>query len=536
MGRLTDRAVLIITAIIICGAIFLWNASQSVLGKKFTGFIISKNLIVSHFNLTHWDGPRAGVAYPDRLIKVNGRRVKKADQFWNLVRQTPVGEELKYTFQTPNNDIKEVSLPVSIFNFNDYLLTFGILFPSGIVLFLIGLVIYRLRTGSEGLLYYLMLVTPGIFFITSFDSDTTYYSPWFMAFSGAVMSAFIFHFALVFPKIHGWVSRRPWILFIIYILAIIPGFFYILSIDDYPKITIASKYCSFLLIILALSFLALNCLYLYVKSRNAVIRKQAFIIFISILLCYAFPLGHLFYSMVTNTPVQITHYVPLVTVVPGGFFWGLSLLLNSDELMKLFFREKHRNRCLIDATSRELTAVLDLELVKKKILEVVHNTFQPSTAILLLLSRKWEQYHVREVGDIPEQLRSLSFSQKSALAKMLLKQMSPIFLDDIIRVHNYDYDVHYIKDFSQESVKLIIPLILKDELVGLLLLGERATREEYTRDDLELLRTLSFQFVLALQNAQTHYKLQNVNKEYQSYFKRILNEELTIIPTVNGAG
>ncbi|MDX2129992.1 MAG: SpoIIE family protein phosphatase [Chloroherpetonaceae bacterium] len=65
----------------------------------------------------------------------------------------------------------------------------------------------------------------------------------------------------------------------------------------------------------------------------------------------------------------------------------------------------------------------------------------------------------------------------------------------------YD-ETHSIPEFTEASVQLIVPLMIKDRQVGVMILAEKLSEDSYKKDDLEFIDSVSKQAAVALENAR----------------------------------
>src|SRR5207253_9585094 len=103
----------------------------------------------------------------------------------------------------------------------------------------------------------------------------------------------------------------------------------------------------------------------------------------------------------------------------------------------------------------------------------------------------------REGGQLkPVAARGLGQSQNLALpldhnhARELASLGSALSLDDAIREAQ-----RLLEDnqnlFASVEIDLLVPLVVRDRLIGVVLLGEKASGEKFTQEDLEVIVALS---------------------------------------------
>jgi signal transduction histidine kinase len=119
------------------------------------------------------------------------------------------------------------------------------------------------------------------------------------------------------------------------------------------------------------------------------------------------------------------------------------------------------------------------------------------------------------------------------LISYLSRFKKEIFQEDLTSEQNYMLSSDELeKSFSLLRAALIIPLFFKDELVGILSLGEKKSGLMYTSYELKLLKTLANQSAIAIENSFAFKlvedyvgKLEEKNKELQDTQAQLIQAE-----------
>jgi len=80
------------------------------------------------------------------------------------------------------------------------------------------------------------------------------------------------------------------------------------------------------------------------------------------------------------------------------------------------------------------------------------------------------------------------------------------------------------EQLRQAEVRVVLPLITKDEVVGVITLGDKLSGEIYSVQDLELLEILAPQAAVAIKNAQSYHQIQEFNKTLEERVKERSHE------------
>ena len=107
------------------------------IGETFPGFLLWDNLYVAAVGEPSWTGVTSGVRYQSWLTDVDGRRVTRADDVSEALRNRKPGEPLSYTFA--RDAVSErISVPLMKLGARAWTAVFGIYLLNAVVLLLLG--------------------------------------------------------------------------------------------------------------------------------------------------------------------------------------------------------------------------------------------------------------------------------------------------------------------------------------------------------------------------------------------------------------
>jgi diguanylate cyclase (GGDEF)-like protein len=151
---------------------------------------------------------------------------------------------------------------------------------------------------------------------------------------------------------------------------------------------------------------------------------------------------------------------------------------------------------LYDA-GQALLSTFDLDEVLKRILTIAHDYFHLGNVAILLIDKESQQLHVRsQIGwDEGEDKIRLGWNEGMTGAAVLKKQ--PVYAADVSQ------DPRYIQSSKSTRSELAIPLMLRDEVVGVLDC-QSAELNHFNRETIHLLTLFSTQASIALQNAHLY--------------------------------
>ena len=179
----------------------------------------------------------------------------------------------------------------------------------------------------------------------------------------------------------------------------------------------------------------------------------------------------------------------------------------------------------LQLATRNITQQLDLNLLLTTILQAVMERLGAKTAYLLIDNKK--------------QLEVVARGDKHDLVEVIIKQAKEINVDSLsMAIVNYVYrtaemlvidnaseDGDFITDptVQQQQLKsiLCIPLLLKQQVLGVLYLENKLIPAVFTHEQQELTKLLTAQAAVALQNTLLVYKMKQHQKEIE-----LLNKSL----------
>ena len=167
-----------------------------------------------------------------------------------------------------------------------------------------------------------------------------------------------------------------------------------------------------------------------------------------------------------------------------------------------FFRESYDAEHVLTELSEQVRSMIEpgslLETVAARISETLH---VPQVAVLLGGAGFYRPAFAMGYASLP----SVAFPSKTGTAMILKSQKEParVFLNDR---DSWLYREEGISDEERSKLatlqsELLLPLAVRDKLLGFISLGPKRSEEPYTGSDVRLLKSVATQTGLALENA-----------------------------------
>jgi two-component system sensor histidine kinase HydH len=178
--------------------------------------------------------------------------------------------------------------------------------------------------------------------------------------------------------------------------------------------------------------------------------------------------------------------------------------------------------------SRKLNSVLDLEFLLREALNTVSDQLGiDKIAILIKRSPEHEKLSLLKLtgtkSETSGRLKRVDISPQGELSKIFLCAREPLFLEEIQTL---------VKESSSEkqvleslNCKLCIPLISRDELLGLLVLGPKKVNPRFVDNDIEFISVLADQLTVAIQNAMLYENQKEMYDELKKTQRQLIRTE-----------
>ncbi|MEE9400335.1 MAG: histidine kinase N-terminal 7TM domain-containing protein, partial [Dehalococcoidales bacterium] len=254
---------------------------------------------------------------------------------------------------------------------------------------------------------------------------------------------------------------------------------------------------------------------------KVVLRRGASYSMISMLILGTFTslillLSNLFKELIS--PVSVTITILAVFAVAAAFQPVLSRLQHIVD--RWFFRDRYDNLQALTRFTKEMRHVTDLKQLSSSLVTTITHAMQSRGVYLLLPSQStgnfdtFAYYGEKSTGQ-------LSFTANSLLIIKMKHQNSIIDNNDpeIIKIIGHD-ETHTL---MTNQIELLAPLNTKQKLIGMLLIGEKRSKEPYSTEDRRLLHKVMSEVAINIENAHLYEKAQVKHKELKKVIDGIMH-------------
>jgi sigma-B regulation protein RsbU (phosphoserine phosphatase) len=168
-----------------------------------------------------------------------------------------------------------------------------------------------------------------------------------------------------------------------------------------------------------------------------------------------------------------------------------------------FFRDAYQAEQILADLSEEVRGIVEtsplLETISERIAQSLH---VPQVTVLLNGSRPYQPAYARGYPEAPD----VAFRAEGGTVQHLRREREParVYLDD---PNSWVYRAPEVSEEERAQLEalrteLLLPLAVKDKLLGFISLSQKRSEEPYSRADLRLLKSVAAQAGLALENSR----------------------------------
>lgn len=185
---------------------------------------------------------------------------------------------------------------------------------------------------------------------------------------------------------------------------------------------------------------------------------------------------------------------------------------------RLFFREKHDSRIMLQNLSTQATYVLDLDQITEMILQEATSTLHIEKAGILLKEENTENFVlISQHGLQPG--TTLEMRSNHPVVLWLSNHNQPLSQDKIDTLPQFQSLWKQERlDLDLLDARLFIPLKVHDDLIGIFAVGQKRSEQNYDQDDQLTLSTLANQTSVAIENARLYAAEQNRRVELDTLY------------------
>ncbi len=281
---------------------------------------------------------------------------------------------------------------------------------------------------------------------------------------------------------------------------------------------------------LSMVFLIASTVYAIVKHRlmdiRIVLKKIVLHLLISLTLL-TFILGAIFtvaFFYSKRIPDFSLVYTGSISMVIALLFYKPLNSLFERIANRYFFTSLYNYQATLEDLATKLTAVIEMPKVIDLIVDTIMKTMGLDRAGVLLLSneRKANRYLIAKVIGFNEQ-NGISLVRDNFLVQWLTSKRKIVAYEELdllieeSRANGARSDLMRLKtNMKRIEASLCIPLFSKNDLISIIVLGNKVTKDAYNTEDFRLLQSIANQAAVAIENARLYQQVRDFSKTLQS--------------------
>jgi len=183
---------------------------------------------------------------------------------------------------------------------------------------------------------------------------------------------------------------------------------------------------------------------------------------------------------------------------------------------QFFFKNRFDYRETLGNFSKAMVSILDLQSLSRRIFETITQTMGVEKGSLFLWNEEKAGYSLFESKNVNASPSTSHIPKDDPLPQYLQKIGEIIIREELAKGVNIPPLKDVVNKMSLLEAEVTIPFISKGQLIGMMNLGYKFTKDIYSHEDIELLSTLANQTAIAIENARLYEDL----KRSKSYIRR----------------
>ncbi len=217
-------------------------------------------------------------------------------------------------------------------------------------------------------------------------------------------------------------------------------------------------------------------------------------------------------------------------IIPPGT-WGPIVLLAGIILFdpikrsferianKYFFASLYTYQNTLEELGKKLTFTIDLSDIIDSIIKTIKNTMRLDRSGVLLYDNPSSNFKIYRTEGFTES-NGISLVRNNFLTGYLIKNRMPVLYQELESLQNNGNGEKAEIAKLQTNMRRIeahicLPLLVKDKLIGIIVLGQKVSRDAYTKEDMRLLEAVTNQASIAVENARLYDEIRQFNRTLQ---------------------
>jgi signal transduction histidine kinase len=169
----------------------------------------------------------------------------------------------------------------------------------------------------------------------------------------------------------------------------------------------------------------------------------------------------------------------------------------------------------------------------KALVEKLCRVFNANIASLMLMDKKKNELIIEAASGLKQEIvKQTRTKLGQGISGWVAKELKPLLVKDINDFpHFKNKSYKPITKYNTNSL-LSVPLVIKDELVGVLNITDKKDKRRFSEDDLDLLISIAQQAAIAVKNSRQYRQLIKLNEEKSKAISNLSHELKSPLATI----
>ncbi len=192
-------------------------------------------------------------------------------------------------------------------------------------------------------------------------------------------------------------------------------------------------------------------------------------------------------------------------------------LLGENRSLVQRLEERVKRLELFERISKAISSTLDLQALLEKVMEITKSVMGAEACSVLLLDKVTaELVFTVALGEKGEEVKEFRIKPGQGIAGWVLENREPLLVPDVKADGRFYKEVDDKTGFETRSM-IAVPLYVKDKIVGVIEVINKANGNSFDERDMETLITMAGEIAVAVDNARMAEDLKRSNEQIEVY-------------------
>ena len=181
-----------------------------------------------------------------------------------------------------------------------------------------------------------------------------------------------------------------------------------------------------------------------------------------------------------------------------------------EYIEKTLFKKKYEYKKTLGELSEIIVSFLDEKELFKKAGDIFTKDLGTKNVSFYLMDKEKRAYTLRASQNL-RKTQGIALPRDDLLLQWLQEKGKAVVREEIERIDNDPQITSVVKTLDSMESEVCIPLMTRDELIGIINFGQKRTGEMYSHEDLNLLVQFATRASVALENARLYQEMQRTH-------------------------